>query len=148
MTDHANIFAGTWQLKSFEYRNNQGTVIHPYGEDAVGYLIIGQDNYLSVTFAAANRPNFVGGDMANATKDERNEACRSYFSYVGKANFIPQQEKVQTDVMVSLLPNWTGKTHERTIDYDGEHLSFVTPPDIVGKGFSAYLTFERIQNKA
>ncbi|OJJ15644.1 hypothetical protein BKI52_37815 [marine bacterium AO1-C] len=148
MTNKTNAFAGTWQLKSFEYRNSQGTVIHPYGEDAIGYLIIGQDSYLSVTFAASDRPEFASGSIANATSDERNEACKSYFSYVGKANFISQQEKVKTDVMLSLLPNWTGKTHERTVNYDGTHLSFVTPPDIVGKGFSAYLTFERIKENS
>lgn len=144
MTNQSNPFAGTWQLKSFEYKNDQGTTIHPYGEDAIGYLIIGQDDYISVTFAAANRPNFAAGDIVNASEQERNDACKTYFSYVAKTNFKPQQEKVKAEVMISLLPNWTGKTHERTLSYDGKYLSFIIPPDIVGKGFSAFLTFERI----
>lgn len=147
--NNINTYAGTWQLASFEYRDKQGTVIHPYGEDAIGYLMIGQDQHMAVSFATSVRPLIASGNLAQASTEERNAACKTYFSYMGKTHIIESGNEaatpqVETKVLLSLLPNWTGKTHTRTLKYDGKYLSFITPPDIIGKGFSAYLTFERI----
>ena len=52
---------GAWRLLSFEFRNKDGQVSYPFGEDAVGYIIYSQDGYVSITIMSANRPKFGQG---------------------------------------------------------------------------------------
>ena len=61
-TISANSFVGTWRLISFEARTSSGEVSYPFGRDAGGYLIYGQEGYTAAVMQA-NRANFTSSQV-------------------------------------------------------------------------------------
>lgn len=50
-----NLFVGAWRLLSFEARTSSGEVSYPWGRDAVGVLLYGQDGYMAGSLMRADR---------------------------------------------------------------------------------------------
>lgn len=117
---------GTWQLVSWESRDDDGTVTYPYGRDAVGYLIYSADGYMAVEMMAARRPPFAGGDILRGTVAERAEAAATYRSYCARWEFLG--DRVRHHFAASLFPNRTGTSEERYIEYRGTCMTLTTPP--------------------
>ena len=46
MTATRDQLVGTWRLVSWETRYEDGSVIHPMGDDAVGFLVYAADGYI------------------------------------------------------------------------------------------------------
>ena len=79
-----NPLVGTWRLLSWENRDvSGGEVIHPLGEDALGYIMYGQDGRMSVAIARADRAGFAAGDLLGGSAEERAHAAETYVSYCG-----------------------------------------------------------------
>jgi len=137
-------FVGTWRLLSCEFRAADGQVSYPYGPDLAGYIMYGEDGYMSVALMSANRPKFAVGDIRGGTTEEKVAAAETYISYCGRYEI--QGDKVIHHIEVSFFPNWIGVDQERFFEFDGDtlRLSLSTPPLLVG-GIeqSAYLIWER-----
>jgi len=139
-----NPFVGTWALVSFELRSMNGLVHYPLGKDARGYIIYGQDGYMSVAFMSVGRPNFKSGDARGGSVEEKVLAVDTYFSYCGKYEL--QGDKVVHHIEVSLFPNWTGEDQVRFYKLDGDQLILSTPPFLVeGIQQTAHLIWKRCQ---
>ncbi|MBC6422078.1 MAG: lipocalin-like domain-containing protein [Hormoscilla sp. SP5CHS1] len=41
-----NKFVGTWQLVSFELRDDDGHVTYLYGKDTIGYIMYAEEGYV------------------------------------------------------------------------------------------------------
>ena len=55
----SNPLIGTWRLISWQNRSLlDGEVSYPLGKDAVGYIMYGQDRYMSVAIMRPDRPKF------------------------------------------------------------------------------------------
>lgn len=139
-------FAGTWKLVSWESKSTDGQIIHPFGENPIGYITYSESGYMSATIMKTHRPNIEVSlaDLMNARKIFLKpwllvtagkyvkamirylQASANYVSYSGKYEI--QAETVIHDVDVSLIPDWIGIKLERKFQFIGDRLVLVTPP--------------------
>jgi len=119
-------FWGTWQLQSFEVRTSGGQVSYPFGRDATGYLIYGQDGYMTVAVMKANRANFDSPDLLAGSPDEKRIAFDTFGSYCG--TYEVQKDKIIHHIKVSLFPNWSGTDQERFFKFSADQLVLSSPP--------------------
>ena len=140
-----NPLVGTWRLLSWENRDvSGGEVIHPLGEDAVGYIMYGRDGYMSVAISRPDRARFAAGDLLGGGTGERARAAETYVSYCGRYEF--RGETVVHFVELSLFPNWVGAEQERLVEVAGDRLTLSTRPMVLGGVLrTASLTWERVQ---
>lgn len=125
-----NLFVGAWRLLSFEARTSSGEVSYPWGRDAVGVLLYGQEGYMAGSLMRADRANFKSADIWAATPEEKLAAFDSYTSYCGTYEVKP--DKIIHHVKLSLFPNWSGGDQERYFEFSGNQLTLRTPPTTVG----------------
>lgn len=138
-----NKFIGTWRLLSLEIRDANGLVNHPFGKNAVGYLIYTTEGYMSATLMKANRLPFSAGDRFSASTEELVSAALTYESYCGCYEI--KSNKVIHKVEASQFPNWIGIHQERYFEFAGNKLLLSTPPMLFsGKEQNVYVTWERI----
>jgi hypothetical protein len=137
---------GSWRIVSFELRDEQRVVSHPWGHDVIGINTYAADGYMSEQFARADRPELAHDDWVEATPAEIDGAARGYFAYAGPYQIDGQEVVYQIDV--SLMPNWIGKTERRFWSISDDTLTITTPPLVVGgKTQVSTLVYERVQNK-
>jgi hypothetical protein len=109
---------GAWRLLSFEFRNKDGQVRYPFGEDAVGYIIYSEDGYLAITIMSA------------------------FFSYCGR--YEVRGDRVIHHLEVSLFPNWIGVDLERIFELEDNRLILSAPLLWSGVEQSARTIWERV----
>ena len=78
-----NSFIGTWKLVSAESKTTSGEVGYPFGKDAAGYLIYGEDGIMAVSIMIAHRVNFASADFRAGSREERLASYDTYLSYCG-----------------------------------------------------------------
>ena len=121
---------GSWQLVSFELRDEDGNVSRPWGDAVSGLLILAADGSLSEQFCSAQRPALTHDDWVSASASEIDLAARHYFAYSGFYEIDGQD--VVYRIEVSLMPNWVGKTERRFWSISGDALTIATPELLVG----------------
>jgi Lipocalin-like domain len=127
----SNPLIGTWRLISWQNRSLlDGEVSYPLGKDAVGYIMYGQDGYMSVAILSPDRPKFVAGDLLSGGAEERARAVGTYVSYCGQYEFLG--DTVVHRVELSLFPNWVGVEQERLVEVMGDRLTLSTRPILLG----------------
>jgi hypothetical protein len=127
----SNPLIGTWRLISWQNRSLlDGEVSYPLGKDAVGYIMYGQDGYMSVAILSPDRPKFVAGDLLSGGAEERARAVGTYVSYCGQYEFLG--DTVVHRVELSLFPNWVGVEQERLVEVKGDRLTLSTRPILLG----------------
>ncbi len=131
---------GTWKLRSFEMRFPDGRVIHPYGEEVEGLLVYDRTGHMIASLASARR-------SATASQDLEEVGARTqyddFMSYCGR--YEVKGDRVSHDVLISSLEAWTGTVQERVFERDGDQLSLITLPLLVGgEAPTAYLIWDRI----
>jgi hypothetical protein len=117
---------GTWRLLSYQLIGSRGHIRYPYGEDAAGYVLYGADGYMAVSIMATGRRPFAGTDILRRTTEEAAEATRTYLSYSGTYDVLP--DRVIHYVKISLFPNWTNTAQERFYLLSGDRLELSTAP--------------------
>lgn len=141
----SNPLIGTWRLVSWENRSVVGgEVSYPLGEDAVGYIMYGQDGYMSVAIMRPDRAKFAAGDLLGGSEQERARAAGAYVSYCGRYEF--RGDTVVHRVELSLFPNWIGVEQERLVEVVGDRLTLSTQPILLGGvPRTAHLIWERVR---
>lgn len=71
-----NPLVGTWRLVSFEVRDVDGGVTHPFGRAAAGFLTYTADGYMSAQLGRADRAPLTVGDWLAASDAEVAAAAR------------------------------------------------------------------------
>jgi hypothetical protein len=125
-----NPLIGTWELISFELRQEDGTIKYPWGSDIKGQIMYGSDGYMAGSFMKGDRPTFEGDDVMAGSSIEFEEAMKSYIGYAGPYNL--QGRYVFHQATISFFPNWTDTTIKRAFDVEGNRLTLTTPPLIYG----------------
>ena len=127
----SNPLIGTWRLVSWENRSVVGgEVSYPLGEDAVGYIMYGQDGYMFVAIMRPDRAKFTAEDLFGGGVEERAQAAATYVSYCGRYEF--RGDTVVHRVELSLFPNWIGVEQERLVEVAGDRLILSTRPILLG----------------
>ena len=132
MTTSRDELIGTWKLERWETRYDDGRLIHPMGDDAVGFLVYAADGYMAATLSRRDRPGFTSGEMLSADEAEKARAWDSYFSYVGR--YEVGDGKVTHHIEASQYPNWVGDAQVRLMRLDGDRLELSTPPQNSRRG--------------
>jgi Lipocalin-like domain len=99
---------GAYHLLDYEMINPAGKVQHPFGEDAVGYMLITPDHFASVSIAPADKV----------------QAAQSFISYVGRLNF---QGDRSIHPFVSHDPTWIGVDQVNSWDLTNGKLTLTSP---------------------
>ncbi len=137
---------GTWRLVTWEAHPEGGVLTHPFGPDAVGYIIYTADGFVSATLMRPIRQAFRDGTMHSATAGEKIAAIGSYIAYAGTYSLQPG--KVTHHLLASLLPNWVGSDLERYIGWTDGRLVLTSPvmtsPD--GTMATQRLVWERVNS--
>ena len=144
MTNASSVspLVGSWRLRSFELRDEQGVVSRPWGDDVTGINTYTADGFLSEQFGSAHRPPLAQDDWVSASPEEIDLAARHYFAYAGAYELDGQT--VIYHLTESLMPNWIGKTERRFWSVTGDTLTITTPPLLVGgKTQISILTWKR-----
>jgi hypothetical protein len=135
---------GSWKLVSFESRDTNGNISHPWGKDTLGYLMYNADGYMSVTIMSSARLKFASGDLKGGTTEEKVAAADSYISYCG--TYEVKADTVIHHIELSFFPNWIGVDQKRMLSIDGNRLSLSTPPiAVAGIEKTHHLIWERVK---
>jgi hypothetical protein len=133
---------GSWRLVSFELRDEEGNVSHPWGDSVSGLLILAADGSLSEQFCSAHRPTLTHDDWVSASASEIDLAARHFFAYSGRYEIDGQA--VVYRIAVSLMPNWVGKMERRFWSIAEDTLTITTPELLVsGKQHVSTLVWQR-----
>lgn len=129
---NTSTFWGTWRLVRFEVRGREGDVSHPFGLDAAGYLMYGEDGYMAAALMQAKRANFASADILEASAEEKAAAFDGYSSYCGR--YEVKDNKVIHYIQCSQLPNWSGSEQERYFEFSEDYgrLTLRTAPLLAG----------------
>jgi hypothetical protein len=138
----SNPFVGTWRLVSAETKTASGEVSYPFGKDATGYLIYGQDGFMAVAIMHANRANFASSDIGAGSLEEKLASFDTYLSYSG--TYEMKGDVVVHHIELSLFPNWCGTHQERFFRFSGDQLILRTRLMVVrGTEQTAQLIWQR-----
>ena len=119
---------GAWKLISFQIERSDGTVIYPFGEDAIGSIIYSESGRFSAQAMRRARPQFAAGDRMQGTPEEIKASYEGVVSYFGPYDFDPDAGTVTHNVEGSLFPNWEGQAQLRYFQLDGNRIRLSTPP--------------------
>ena len=137
---------GTWALETWELVDQYGAVDHPFGTKPVGYIMYGQEGYMSVSFMTTGRKTFGAADILGGTLEEKNDAIGTYISYSGRYEI--ESDRLLHHIEVSLFPNWTGITQERFVTLEGDTLRIRTPPLLIkGRMQVGHLVWKRVRSQ-
>jgi hypothetical protein len=138
----ANPLVGTWRLVSFEARNADGRVTHPYGPNPQGLLTYTTDGRMAGQLGRADRPRLAVADWLAASDTEIAAAARGYVAYCGTYEF--RDNTIVHRVDLSLMPNWIGGELVRSVVLNGDTLTISTPYPVGGQQQAATLVWRRI----
>lgn len=122
----SNSLEGTWSLVSAITKTASGEITHPYGKNAIGYLIYSHGGYMAVAIMRPDRRNFASADFRAGSSEERATAFNTYVSYCG--TYEIKGEKIVHHIELSSFPNWSGTDQERFFELSGDQLALRTAP--------------------
>ena len=109
-TSHVGVTAselvGGWRYLNWDITYDDGRLTHPFGSDAVGFILYTADGCMSANIMAGGRTAFPEGNPRRASDAERASAFDGYFSYAGRWRL--EGGKVLHDVTVALNPAFVG----------------------------------------
>jgi hypothetical protein len=138
-----NVLVGSWKMVSYEVAFEDGEVIYPLGQDALGCLIYTEKGYMSVNIMTANRHPFVSEDFTQASIAEKVAAFETFIAYSGQYEILNNQVIHYADI--ASVPNWIGIGHERFFQITGNQLLLSTNPIKRGDRLATYrVVWERV----
>lgn len=142
-------FIGTWGLVTSEFRRSDGTIIYPYGQDALGVLTYDAAGNVTAQVIRADRPTFVSGDLYSGTPEEIRAAFEGSIAYFGRYDVNEAAGTVTHHVTGCTFPNWIGSDQTRFFALSGHRLTLSTPPILAGGStMVGVLIWERISRIA
>jgi Lipocalin-like domain len=118
---------GAWKLITVEDRHEDGTVLYPYGEQALGHLIYHPDGYMSANVMASNRPPLAtrGRPFELSAEDAHGILQTMGSAYSGTYEFKDASTVIH-HVQAALVPNMIGQDEIRPFELKGNRLYVYT----------------------
>jgi hypothetical protein len=132
--------AGTWKLVSACSLTSKGERNEtPYGVGPAGFLTYTEEGRVTSPISYGGRkPLSIG-----ATPEEQAEAFNTFLAYTGRYTF--SGEKVAHRIEISSIQNYEGKDLVRSVKFQGDQITLVTPPTLVnGKIQTIELAWQRL----
>jgi hypothetical protein len=127
----SNPLVGVWRLITVEDHQADGSVLYPYGERALGYLIYHPDGYMSATVMSADRPRLADYARPFAlSPDDAALVLRTMGSAYCGTYELRDEGTVIHHVEAALIPNMIGRDEVRPFELKGGRLYVYTlrPP--------------------
>lgn len=103
---------GSWSLDDYEVVRADGVRSRPLGPSPSGMLVYAPDGAVSALLCRT----------AHADAGDQASDGRSYIAYAGTYSVDDAGARVTHDVDVSLIPEWRGRSLQRSIGWDGDRL--------------------------
>jgi len=132
---------GMWRLVSASSTTRDGERNEtPYGASPVGFLTYGEDGRVTALISYGERkPLSAGG----GTLEEQAEAFQTFLAYAGR--YTLSGDKVTHFVEISSIQNYVDKELVRSIKFQGDQITLITPPTRVnGKIQTIELVWQRV----
>jgi hypothetical protein len=138
----SNKLLGTWKLVSVSSTTKAGDRDDaPYNLNPVGFLTYSQDGRVTAMISYGGRKPL----SVRAATEEQAEAFKTFLAYAGHYRFIG--DKVIHQIEISSIQNYVGKDLVRSVKFEGDRITLVTPPTPVnGKVQTSELTWERLRS--
>jgi hypothetical protein len=123
-------FIGNWELKKWTAELKDGTIVSPFGEDALGRITYDSDGNMAVQLMKNNRAPFHSEDPLQARTHEAVLAFNEFLSYCGTYQVYNNPDQVVHRIKISSFPNWTGQNQIRKFEFKDDLLILST--DTIG----------------
>ena len=135
-----NKLVGTWKLVSASSTTSGERDENPYGSSPVGFLTYSEDGRVTALISYGGRkPLSVGSGT-----EEQAEAFKTFLAYAGR--YALNGDKVTHHIEISSIQNYVGKDLVRSVKFQGDQITLVTPPTPVnGKIQTVELIWQRLQ---
>ena len=131
---------GTWKLVSASSKTSNGESGTPYGLNPVGFLTYTADGRVTALISYGERKQLSG---SGGTVEEQAEAFQTFLAYAGR--YTLNADKVTHTIEISSIQNYVNKDLVRSIQFEGERITLVTPPMTVnGKIQTIELIWQRL----
>lgn len=104
---------GAWRLVSWQLIDDDGSIDHPLGSDAIGQLMYTESGHVSAQLVRANQAPFASDDWQRASPAEMVAAWPGYFGYFGTFSVDPERGVVTHHVQAGWFPNLAGTEQVR-----------------------------------
>ncbi len=135
---------GSWELKKWTAELNDGTIVFPFGEDAIGRITYESNGSMSVHLMKNNRLKFHSEDPLQAKPEEVIFAFNEFLSYCGTYKVYTNPNQVVHQIKISSFPNWTGQNQIRKYEFKGDKLILST--DTIGSSRHK-LVWQKMKNR-
>ena len=135
---------GTWKLVSASSATSTGERIEtPYGPGPTGFLTYGEDGRMTSLISYGGRKSLSFGGGTRSPQEEQAEAFNTFLAYAGR--YTLSDDKVTHHVEISSIQNYVNKDLVRSIQFEGDRITLVTPPMTVnGKIQTIELIWQRL----
>src|SRR5579863_1073874 len=115
---------GTWKLIEASSTTSTGEKIeNPYGDGPTGFLTYTDEGRISSVISYGGRKPL---PMNGGKIEEQAEAFKTFLAYAGQ--YTLSGDKVTHHIEVSSIQNYVGRDLMRSIKFNGDRLTLVTPP--------------------
>jgi hypothetical protein len=135
---------GTWKLLSASSTTSSGERIEtPYGTGPAGFLTYGEDGRMTSLISYGGRKPLSFGAGTRSPQEEQAEAFNTFLAYAGR--YTLSDDKVTHHVEISSIQNYVNKDLVRSIKFEGDRITLITPPMTVnGKIQTIELIWQRL----
>ena len=91
----------------------------------MGFVLYSAERWMTAVLMAADRPNFVSGDILSGTDEERVAAFATSSAYAG--GWSVEDGHVVHRLEAATFPNWVGTVQRRPYEIDGDDLRLFPP---------------------
>ncbi len=133
---------GTWILVSASSTTSTGERNEtPYGLHPVGFLTYTADGRITAMISNGARKSLVGG----GSLEEQAEAFKTFLAYAGR--YALSGDTITHSVDISSIQTYVGKDLIRTVKFQGNRITLVTPPTPMNGKIRVFeLIWERLTN--
>jgi len=110
---------GTWSLVSYELTTETGAVIHPMGQNPIGFIHYSPDGFMAAHLMRAGRAP-TGTSSDDVEGDMASQILADHLSYCG--TFRTERDLVVHTINVAVMPDWVGLEKHRKVNFEGERL--------------------------
>jgi hypothetical protein len=137
---------GTWKLVSASSTTSTGERIEaPYGPGPAGFLTYDGDGRMTSLISYGGRKPLAFGGGTRSPQEEQAEAFNTFLAYAGR--YTLNNDKVTHHVEISSIQNYVNKDLVRSIKFEGDHITLITPPMAVnGKIQTVELIWQRLRS--
>ncbi|MFY9801681.1 MAG: lipocalin-like domain-containing protein [Candidatus Acidiferrales bacterium] len=135
---------GTWKLVSASSTTSTGErIAAPYGPGPMGLLTYGADGRMSSLISYGGRKPLSFGGGTRSPQEEQAEAFNTFLAYAGR--YTLSGDKVTHHVEISSIQNYANRDLVRTIKFEGDRITLLTPPmPVNGKIQTIELIWQRL----